>query len=270
MDDLRKALAGVGNFAQTPPGVELKRPHVPAPGPSAAATSERLFPLDRTHLEANRIVGYDIADRRSAAFDMLRTQVIQEMDVKNWRVLAITSPTVGCGKTLTACNLALSITRLPERPVLLLDLDLRRPNVASSLGLTNKAGLISVLQSKVSPQEAIVRAAIDRYRLDVLPTEQSVPNASEWVASRSMKALLEALRRDLPHHIIIVDTPPMLATDDFLNLLPEVDCVLLVGAVGTSTVSDIEHCKRHLQAANIVRVVLNKVRESNRPYYGYP
>jgi capsular exopolysaccharide synthesis family protein len=268
MDNLRKAFAGVSNLAQTPKAVDQKRPPPPAPGPSVTAASERHFPLDRTHLEANRIVGYDIADRRSAAFDMLRTQVVQEMDAKNWRMLAITSPTAGCGKTLTACNLALSMTRLPERPVLLVDLDFRRPHVAASLGLPNTVGLVSVLQKKASLQEAVVQAAIDRYRLDVLIAEQSVPNASEWIASRAMKALLETLRRDFAHHLIIVDTPPMLATDDVLNLLPEIDCVLLVGAVGTSTVSDIEHCKRHLQAANIVRVVLNKVREGNRPYYG--
>ena len=60
----------------------------------------------------------------------------------------------------------------------------------------------------------------------------------------------------------------MLVADDFLTLLPQIDCVLLVGAVGTSTVSDIEHCKRHLQSANVIRVVLNKARETNRPYYG--
>jgi protein-tyrosine kinase len=264
MDDLRKALGGGGNLQKTPTTMEIR----PTP-PASGQTPDRSVPLDRAHLEANRIIGHDASDRRSSAFDMLRTQVIQEMDSKQWRMLAITSPTMGCGKTLTACNLALSIARLPERRVLLLDLDLRRPHVAASLGLTNNLGTVSVLQNKAPLHAAIVRVAIDRYRLDVLITEQSVSNASEWVASRSMKALLETLRRDLPHHIIILDTPPMLATDDFLNILPEVDCTLLVAAVGTSTVSDIEHCKRHLQSSNIVRVVLNKVRESNRPYYGY-
>jgi protein-tyrosine kinase len=267
MDNLRKPFTGVGNLAQAPAGAS---PRAVATATSrAVAPAEQVVPLNRVHLEANRIVGHDISDPRSSAFDMLRTQVLQGMDAKSWRVLAITSPTVGCGKTLTACNLALSIARAPERPVLLMDLDLRRPHVATSLGLKNNVGLLSVLQNRVSLHEAIVRAAVDRYRVDVLTAEQSVPNASEWIASRPMKSVLEALRRDFPHHVIIVDTPPMLATDDFLTVLPDIDCVLLVGAVGTSTVSDIEHCKRYLQSANIIRVVLNKVRGGNRPYYGY-
>src|SRR5262245_40976969 len=251
------------------PGSDPARSRTPPPPThSAALPNDPAVQLDRVHLEANRIIGYDISDRRSSAFDMLRTQVLQEMDAKGWRLLATTSPTAGCGKTLVACNLVLSIVRLPERPVLLLDLDLRRPHVAASLGLKGKFGVLSVLQGKLPLREAITRVGIDRYRLDVLCAEQSVPNAAEWIASRHMKALLQQMRRDFPSHVIIVDTPPMLATDDFLTLMPEIDCVLLVGAVGVSTVSDIEHCKRHLQSSNIVRVVLNKVREGNRPYYG--
>lgn len=268
MEYARKAFSGTASdLARSREGTSLM-PMTPAHGQVPAARTGPTVQLDWAHLESNRIIGHDISDRRSSAFDMLRTQVLQEMESKGWRLLAITSPTAGCGKTLTACNLALSIARLPERPVLLLDLDLRRPNVAASLGLKGKFGLLGTLRGNVPLREAIIRAGIDRYRLEVLIAEQSVPNASEWLASRSMKALLQTIRRDFPSHVVILDTPPMLATDDFLTLLPEIDCVLLVGAVGMSTVSDIEHCKRHLQSANIIRMVLNKVREGNRPYYG--
>src|SRR5690349_12680391 len=51
--------------------------------------------LDWSHLEQRRIVGHNVADPRSKAFDVLRTQVLQAMDQKNWRFLAITSPTEG-------------------------------------------------------------------------------------------------------------------------------------------------------------------------------
>jgi Mrp family chromosome partitioning ATPase len=124
-----------------------------------------------------------------------------------------------------------------------------------------------VLQGKAPLPEAVTSIGVDRYRLDAMIAEQSVPNASEWMASSRMKAFLEMIRRDFSSHIIIVDTAPMLAADDFLTLLPMIDCVLLVGAVGVSTISDIENCKRHLNGENIVRVVLNKVRENNRTYY---
>src|SRR5215510_11748796 len=72
---------------------------------------------------------------RTKSFDMLRTQVLQSMNPKNWQFLAITSPTAGCGKTVTAINLALSIARQPELSALLIDMDLPKPAVAKYLGL---------------------------------------------------------------------------------------------------------------------------------------
>ncbi|MDG4870044.1 hypothetical protein P8631_18810, partial [Guyparkeria sp. 1SP6A2] len=67
-------------------------------------------------------------------YDMLRTQVLQARDDQGWQILAITSPTAGCGKTVTACNLAMSIARLPERSVLLIDMDMMKPKVADQDG----------------------------------------------------------------------------------------------------------------------------------------
>ena len=77
---------------------------------------------------------------------MLRTQVLQAMDQKNWQFLAITSPTAGCGKTVTAINLALSIARQPERSALLVDMDLQRPAVANYLGIKCRHGVRSILE----------------------------------------------------------------------------------------------------------------------------
>src|SRR6476620_5214472 len=67
--------------------------------------------LDRQHLESCRLIAHNAADPRASSFDMLRTQVLQSMDQRNWQFLAVTSPTAGCGKTVTSINLALSIAR---------------------------------------------------------------------------------------------------------------------------------------------------------------
>ena len=68
-------------------------------------------------------MSHDIVDARSKSFDMLRTQVLQSMDLKSWQLLAVTSPTAACGKTTISVNLALSIARQPHRSVLLVDMD---------------------------------------------------------------------------------------------------------------------------------------------------
>jgi Mrp family chromosome partitioning ATPase len=88
--------------------------------------------LNSAHLEGSRIVAHGASSEHGRYYDMLRTQVLQEMDKKSWQFLAVTSPTAACGKTVTACNLALSIARLPGRLVLLVDLDLRKPRSQST------------------------------------------------------------------------------------------------------------------------------------------
>ena len=82
----------------------------------------RSVALDEALLESRRIISYNVADQRSKSFDILRTQILQSMHQNKWQVLAITSPTAGCGKTLTAINLALSVARQPECSALLVDM----------------------------------------------------------------------------------------------------------------------------------------------------
>src|ERR1700733_12172655 len=91
------------------------------------------FDLNVRRLESQRIIAYDDSDPRSKSFDILRTQVLRSMDRTKSKILGITSPTAGCGKTFTAINLAFSVARHPERSVLLVDLDLQKPQVATRL-----------------------------------------------------------------------------------------------------------------------------------------
>lgn len=226
--------------------------------------------LNPAHLESNRIVSHDIMDFRSKSFDMLRTQVLQTMDASSWQLLGVTSPTAGCGKTVTAVNLALSIARQHEKSVLLVDLDLQRPQVANQLGLKCKQGLVSVLEGKTSLSAAIVPVCIKNSRLLILPCERSLLNSSEWMASRSMSAFLQQLKRDFKAWTIILDLPPILVTDDVISILPQIDCALFVIAAGYSTAPEIKECHKHLESTPIVRVVLNKTTDASAVnYYSY-
>jgi Mrp family chromosome partitioning ATPase len=222
--------------------------------------------LNRNHLESHRIIAHNAADPRSNSFDMLRTQILQSMDKRNWQFLAVTSPTPGCGKTVTAVNLALSITCQPERSVLLVDMDLPRPQVASTLGVRCQHGLLSVLDGRAALANAMIQARVDSHRFMVLPTEAPILGSSELIASRAMSNLLQGIKRDFRARTVILDMPPMLSSDDVIAMLPQIDCVLLVAAVGNSTVSEIKECNRHLQATEVVRLVLNKSADSTTRY----
>jgi protein-tyrosine kinase len=228
------------------------------------------LPLKAAYLESMRIVSHNKDDLRARSFDMLRTQVLQSMDANGWQLLGVTSPTAGCGKTVTACNLALSIARLPERSVLLVDLDMRKPRIANYLGIKRDFGLLGVLQGRQNLADAIVQVGIEREQLLVLPGEQT--NASsEWMASSSMATLIQTIKREFRSRIIILDLPPILAGDDVLSILPHLQSVLLIAEAGSSSVSEIQECTKHLKATPVVRVVVNKIteREPTSPYHEY-
>jgi capsular exopolysaccharide synthesis family protein len=225
--------------------------------------------LNARELESNRIVAHDDTDARTRAFDILRTQVLQLIDQKNWNLVGITSPTPGCGKTVTAANLAFSIARHPHRSTLLVDLDLRKPQVASCMGLNCQSGLLHVLTGQTDLSHAIIQVRAGDYGISILPAEGPAPESAAWMASRAMSTLIQDLKRDYRSHTILIDLPPILVSDDVIALLPQLDCVLLVTAVGKSRVSEIEESMRHLQHTEVVRLVLNKVPKLHSQYRSY-
>jgi protein-tyrosine kinase len=239
------------------------------PAGAALDAKFREVKLNGPHLEEARIVAYNPLHEHGRYYDMLRTQVLQAMDHHGWQIMAITSPTAGCGKSVTACNLAMSIARLPERSVLLVDMDLQKPKVAEYLGIDFKGGLLSVLEGRTTLLSRIVEARIGRNQMLVLPTEVCKSGSAEWMASQTMTTLLQTLKRDFRSHTIVLDMPPILVGDDVISVLPQIESVLLVASVGTTTLPDIKESNKHLKSTPVVRVVVNKVTEKEEVYYGY-
>lgn len=240
--------------------------------PAQLATSNREIRearLSPGHLERTRIVAHGVGTEHGHYYDMLRTQVLQEMDKGGWQFLAVTSPTGACGKTVTACNLAMSLSRLPGRSVLLVDIDMRKPMVADYLGLNGEAGILSVLEGRSTLGSNLIEAELGPSRFLVLPGQVAAARSAEWMASKSMETVLQTIKREFRSRIVIFDLPPMLIGDDVLTILPRMDAVLLVAGVGTTSVADIKECQRHLQGCNVVRVVVNKVTELPNSYYAY-
>jgi protein-tyrosine kinase len=215
-----------------------------------------LLPLDPVHLERNRIVAMDPTNPYRRQFDLLRTQVLQKMQEHGWRTLAITSPSMQSGKTVVAVNLALSIAYHPSRTALLVDFDLRRPQVGAALGLPERTSLSDVLTGSADVRDAIVHVGIPRFL--VLPTHRKVAGAAETLASDKVSKIISGLRDHYPERIIIFDLPPVTAVDDVIAVLPKVDCVLLVVGSGDSTKRELEESQRHLARSNLLGVVVNK------------
>ena len=103
----------------------------------------------------------------------------------------------------------------------------------------------------------------------MLPGEVALSKSSELMASQTMGTLLQTIKRDFRSRIVIFDLPPMLIGDDVISILPKIDAVLLVAGVGTTSLSDIKECQKHLRHSNVVRVVVNKVTDCADDYYAY-
>lgn len=225
----------------------------------------RVVPLRTEHLERNRIVAYNKNSNMSAAFDLLRTQVLKVMDENGWRTLAITSPTPGSGKTVLAINLAMSVAHHTTKAALLVDFDLRRPRVGAYLDLPMEKSLNELLANKAELRDVLVNPTLPRFV--VLPTREPIALSTEVLSSPVVSNLITDLRDRYDSRINIFDLPPLLSSDDAITVLPKFDCVLLVVANGVNSKKEIEESMYHLATANLIGTVLNKAEPQPRSYY---
>ena len=216
----------------------------------------KVVKLRPAHLERGRIFAFNKNDSMSVTFDVLRTQILQKMEEKGWRTLAITSPTPAVGKTFVAINLAMSIAQKNNRTAMLVDFDLRHPRIGAYLGLPMEKSLNDLLERDEDVTEILVNPDIPR--LVILPTKNAVHTPSETLSSKKISDLIKDLRQRYDSRIIIFDLPSLLHSDDAIAVIPQIDCILMVVANGMSTKREIDDSLRHLSKSNLLGTVFNK------------
>ena len=169
---------------------------------------------------------------------------------KNAKIILTTSTVPGEGKSFVSSNLSLTFANHGEK-TLLLDCDLRLPNVARSLQIENELGLLDYVEKEVSLEEVIVKEVYPN--LDVLSTGGKSKNPTQVLNSAQFEAMFAVLRDRYDR--IVVDSPPLAAVSDALNLLPLVDGIIYVIKFNT--------VKRKTAVLNVRRLW-----ESNTPVYG--
>jgi protein-tyrosine kinase len=217
-------------------------------------------------LARNRIVTAYRSDPAHVAFDMLRTALLQNLRQNKWTSVAISSPTPACGKTVLTLNLAFSLAAQKECRTVLIDLDLRRPQLGKLLGLKSPPSAESFLKGETRIEEVFIRYSEN---MAIAANNRPVRFAAELLQSPAAEKTLKRVKQALSPDVTIYDLPPMLANDDFMAFVPNVDCVLLVAAAETTTFREVDVCERLLaEKTNVVGVVLNKCRYSPDKY-GY-
>ena len=220
--------------------------------------------VDAAVLERNRLIS-DATSPMASAYRTLRTQVLQRMREHHWRTIAVVSPAPGDGKTLSAINLSLSLARDIHHTVLLADLDLCRPTVHRYFELTPVLGLNDVLTNGAPLEDVLVNPGMQR--LVLAPTTRPVESSSEWLSSERARALVAEVRERYPARIVVFDLPPVLAADDALAFLPNVDAVLLVMRDGKTLQRDLQRTLELIRSTPLLGTVLNRADAQDLPYY---
>lgn len=229
---------------------------------------EELAPFEpnQKHLKSNRILTLN-SETASNPFDILRTKAFLLMRQNGWTRMAITSPNQSCGKSTTACNLAVGLSRQRENRTMLFDMDLRLPNVANLLGCKPEHSMKAMLTSEISPQEQMLCL---RGNLAISMTNQPVVDSTQILLSQHTSDKLDEIQHDFAPDIMIFDLPPMLSTDDARAFLKNVDCALIVARAEQTKMSQLDQCEREVaQQTNVLGVVLNNCRHSTQDDQGY-
>ena len=194
--------------------------------------------------------------RVAEAFRALRTAVVFVSSDPGPRVIAVTSACAGEGKTVNSVNLALALSQLGSR-VLLIDADLHHRGCHRLLGIKSDCGLSSVLEARASLEKAYCE--VPGSQLIFLPAGPTPEHPAELIGSRTMRFILDQARERFEY--IIIDTPPLLSVTDGEILARAADGVVLV-VRGQDTPRDQVRMARdrlRLAGAHLLGVVVNDV-----------
>jgi capsular exopolysaccharide synthesis family protein len=260
-----------GAPVDTPPAsTPFARPAAPPVAPAAARSESSPGPARPRLIEAGLLSPLLVAAAAphgaiAEQFRAIRTRLAVSENGHSRRVLLVTSPAKGDGKSVTAGNLALTMAQEFSRRVVIVDADLRRPSLHTLFGLPQGPGLSDVLLGRAALEEVLV--TLPDYRLTVLPAGP-VPDApAELLGSAGMRRVIDALRTRFDR--VVVDSPPALPLADVGVLAPMTDGMLLVVRAGSTPKPLIDRALSVCDESQVVGLVLNDSGDSQTAYPEY-
>ncbi len=204
------------------------------------------------------------------SYKAARTNIMFALSADDNKVFAVTSYSKGEGKSTVSSNLAISFSKM-EKKVLLIDSDLRRPNVHNIFKVKNASGLSNVIGKMVSFEEVVHREVLPN--LDILPSGTIPPNPSELLCSARFIDLVNKLKENYDY--IIFDTPPIGVVADALLLKDLVAGFVVVLRERSTTHGDVQNLLESAKLADCKLLGFIKVgcvsskKRTRRGYYYY-
>ena len=201
------------------------------------------------------------------SIDSLRTSLMLSEYLRNMRVLTVTSAAKQEGKTSVSAQLARSLSRVTGKPILLIDGDMRSPNMHNIFNIPLEPGLVKVLKGECTVEEAIVADHGDH--LHILPAGRLDTSPHQLLGNGAIAALLKSV--PVKYRYIVIDTSPVLAASETLVLTSASDASLVCVMRDVSRIDQLKKTYGRLIAAgsNPVGLVINGIPTKSYAYrYG--
>lgn len=208
------------------------------------------------HLHPNFTISED--------YRTIRTSILLSSAGSPPRSLAFTSALPKEGKSVTAANMAVSFAQLNEK-VLVVDTDMRKPQLHRIFGLRTTKGLSSYLTGKISLEECIHKTKVEG--ISLIPCGPVPPNPTELLNSKPMKQLISEVEGRYDR--IIYDLPPLLAVVDPVVLSNLVEATVFVVYPRKTVEKDFVHAVEELRKGRtkVIGTVFNGMRLDKDDYY---
>ena len=191
-------------------------------------------------------------------FRVLRTKIDHLSTEKGIKKIAITSAIAGEGKTLLSTNLSLHLASGGKKKVLLVETDLRKPNIANLMGIPPSPGLAEYLQNKNKLEDIVYFSKYEG--LYIIPAGNT-NNSNELLDNVKFKNLLDSVGDKF--NFIIIDTPPVVPAADTMSIKNVIDGVIFVYRLNFTPYNFLIQAIDEMKGARILGVVLNDVRYSD-------
>ena len=274
----QQAQGGPGT-AQPAPGPSDRSPHRPAPvlveeRIEDTATLAKQIVVDNAALRARGYFPEQDRDRQFAdQYRRIKRPLIEKAlsgtAIGESRVIMVTSALPGDGKTFTSVNLAFSMALERDVSVLLVDSDVAKRHFSELFGLDDRAGLLDALVDENLDAESLIVPTTTR-GFSILPAGNRVSGTAELLSSNRMRAIVAALCARNPRRIVLLDSPPLLVTNEGAALVKIAGQVVLVVRAGQTPRQAVRAAVALFDPKQAGGLVLNDVQGAmSEGYYGY-
>lgn len=221
------------------------------------------------------VVGENVTTPEAELFRLMRNNISFTRAGAESRVIMVTSAVSGEGKTFITANLAMTYALMKKR-VVVLGMDLRRPKLASSFGLTNRVGVTTFLSGQEKDIDKLLYQSKVNPNLYIMPAGPIPPNPNELLMSDNMTKLIETLRAEFDY--VLIDSAPIGLVSDSYLITRHTDLQIFVSRANRSTPGGLKLLHDAIRAGKLSApyIVLNDVNITSGAYsyqrygkYGY-